>query len=303
MKTTYMVTVTVADEEGATASIDVTITVTAGPVIPPVVIPPSGGGGGGGGGFAGGGGGGGGGPTPSELDFEWTVQHDLDDLDGGHGSPSGMWSDGTTLWILENGSGADDAVYAYDIETGERVEDREFDLDDANLAPRGVWSDRTTIWISDSGKDKLFAHDLGSGERLPGSDLALHPDNDDTRGIWSDGSTMWVLDARDDALFAYNLASGELLAEYALHDDNDTPYARIHRSKLDGAGCRAAGEFGGCVGVRRAVPERGAVAQRRSARLGGAEGAGARVREACAGMLARASEPGRRCERASGRER
>ena len=31
---------------------------------------------------------------------------------------------------------------------------------------------------------------------------------------------------------------------------------------------------------------------RRSARLGGAEGAGARVREACAGMLARASEPG-----------
>ena len=42
---------------------------------------------------------------------------------------------------------------------------------------------------------------------------------------------------------------------------------------------------------------------RRSARLGGAEGAGARVREACAGMLARALDPGRRCERASGRER
>ena len=79
--------------------------------------------------------------------------------------------------------------------------------------------------------------------------------------------------------------------------------ARIHRSKLEGAGCRAAGAFGGRAGVRRAVPERGAVAQRRSARLGGAEGAGARVREACAGMLARASEPGRRCERASGRER
>ena len=41
----------------------------------------------------------------------------------------------------------------------------------------------------------------------------------------------------------------------------------------------------------------------RSAPLGGAEGAGARVREACAGMLARASDPGRRCERASGGER
>ena len=78
---------------------------------------------------------------------------------------------------------------------------------------------------------------------------------------------------------------------------------RIHRSKLEGAGCRAGGEFGGRAGVRRAVPERGAVAQRRSARLGGAEGAGARVREACAGMLARASDPCWRCERASGRER
>ena len=39
------------------------------------------------------------------------------------------------------------------------------------------------------------------------------------------------------------------------------------------------------------------------ARLGGAEGAVAQVREACAGVLTRGSEPGRRCERASGRER
>ena len=38
---------------------------------------------------------------------------------------------------------------------------------------------------------------------------------------------------------------------------------RIHRSKRDGAGCRAAGESGGCVGVRGAVPERGAVARGR----------------------------------------
>ena len=34
-------------------------------------------------------------------------------------------------------------------------------------------------------------------------------------------------------------------------------YTRIHRSKLDGAGCRAGGEFGGCAGVRRAMPGAG----------------------------------------------
>ena len=38
---------------------------------------------------------------------------------------------------------------------------------------------------------------------------------------------------------------------------------RIHRSKLDGAGCRAAGESGGCAGVRRAVPERAGAARGR----------------------------------------
>ena len=39
--------------------------------------------------------------------------------------------------------------------------------------------------------------------------------------------------------------------------------ARIHRSKLDGAGCRADGEFGGYGGVRRAVPERAGAARGR----------------------------------------
>ena len=204
-------TIEVSASHDGNAIGSVTITITEVP-LPPVI-------------FTTGGGGGGGptGPTPSDLDFEWNVTRDIEELDGDHGDPTGAWSDGTTLWIAENGDGADDAVYAYDLESGERVEDREFELDDANLAPRGVWSDRSTIWISDSGKDKLFAHDLESGERLPDSDLALHPDNDDARGIWSDGSTMWVLDYRDDALFAYDLAGGALLAEYALDDDNDDP--------------------------------------------------------------------------------
>ena len=175
--------------------------------------------------FGGGGGGGPTGPSPSEVDFEWNVKHDIEALYRGHDEPTGMWSDGTTLWLAHNGDGAADAVYAYDLEGGERVEDREFDLDERNRAPRGLWSDgETAFWISDSGQDKLFAHDLETGERLPDSDLQLYPDNDDARGIWSDGSTMWVLDGRDDALFAYGLASGELLAEYALHDDNDTPH-------------------------------------------------------------------------------
>ena len=216
---TYTFTVE-ADDGSETARVEVTITVTNEPIPPPIVTPPGGGGVVGGGG---GGGGGGRGPSPSVIDFEWTVTRDIDELDSGHDTPSGQWSDGATLWVLENGDGADDAVYAYDLVSGERVEDREFELAERNRAPRGIWSDRSTVWVSDSGRNQLFAHDLESGERLPERDLALAERNRDARGIWSDEETMWVLDGGKGSLFAYHLASGELLAEYALDDANDDP--------------------------------------------------------------------------------
>ena len=169
------------------------------------------------------GGGGGGGPSPSKLDFEWTVTRDIEALASGHDSPSGMWSDGSTLWLAENGDGADDSVYAYDLATGERVEEREFALHDTNRAPRGIWSDGETAWVSDSGRERLFAYRLADGERVEEREFALAERNSDARGIWSDEETMWVLDSRADALFVYDFESGELLGEYELDAANDDP--------------------------------------------------------------------------------
>ena len=174
--------------------------------------------------ITGGGGGGGGGPSPSKLDFEWTVTRDIEALDSGHDSPSGMWSDGSTLWLAENGDGADDSVYAYDLATGERVESREFALADTNRAPRGIWSDGETVWVSDSGRERLFAYRLADGERVEEREFALAEGNSDARGIWSDEETMWVLDSRADALFVYDFESGELLAEYELASANGDPH-------------------------------------------------------------------------------
>ena len=160
---------------------------------------------------------------PSVVDFEWTVTRDIEELDSGHGTPSGTWSDGATLWVLENGDGADDAVYAYDLESGDRVEAREFELHETNRAPRGFWSDGETAWVSDSGRERLFAHDLASGTRLEDREVELADRNRDARGIWSDGETMWVLDGRKNALFAYDLASAALLGEFELASANDDP--------------------------------------------------------------------------------
>ena len=228
---TYSVTVTADDGSGetnATATIEVTITVVVGEAatVPPpiIVVPPPGGGGGGGGGGAGGGGGGSSGPSPSEADFEWTVKHDIEELDGGHDTPAGLWSDGVTLWILENGQGADDAIYAYDLKSGERAGDREFPLADTNRAPRGIWSDRETVWVSDSGRERLFAYTQASGARDESREIELAPRNADARGIWSGAETVWVLDGSKNALFAYDLESGELLGEYALASTNGDPH-------------------------------------------------------------------------------
>ena len=220
-KDTYTLTVEADDgsrEANATAMVDVTITVTTGPTRPPppIIIITGGGGVGGGGGPPPG-------PSPSEVDFEWTVKHDIEELDGGNDWPTGLWCDGETLWIAENGQGADDEVYAYDRASGERLSEREFTLAEANRAPRGFWSDRSVVWVSDSGQERLFAYRLADGERLEEREFALAAGNSDARGIWSDEETMWVLDGRADALFAYDFESGALLAEYALDAANDDP--------------------------------------------------------------------------------
>ena len=210
-KDTYTVTVEAEDGKGGRASVDATITVTSAPVGPPII-------------GSGGGGGGPSGPSPSEVDFEWTVKHDIEALDAGHDMPTGMWSDGTTLWLVDNPDGAGDAVYAYDTGTGERLEDREFALDERNRAPRGIWSHgEGVVWVSDSGRDRLFAYDLATGERLEDRDIELGERNRDPRGIWADGTTIWVLN-RNPSLFAYDLATRGLLGEYALDSRNGDPY-------------------------------------------------------------------------------
>ena len=218
-----MLTLTVTDDgAGSLPGVAaVNVTVRGNQPLPPPIL-----GGGGFAGFGGGFGGGGGptGPSPSEVDFEWTVKRDIEELDSGNDKPSGQWSDGATLWVLENGDGADDAVYAYDLKTGERVEGREFELAETNRAPRGVWSDRTVLWVSDSGRNRLFAYDLASGEHQEERELELDDRNANARGIWSDDETMWVLDGGKDALFAYDLATGDPTAEYALDSTNGDPH-------------------------------------------------------------------------------
>ena len=220
---TYTVTVSVHDGFDPSygpsisddASIEVTITVTA---VAQLAVGAFGGGGGGGGG--------GGAPAvavPSEADFDWNVRRDIDALDREQEEPTGLWSDGETLYVLNNASGGQDRVFAYALETGERRAEREFELERRNRFAHGLWSDGETVWVADSGQDRLFAYRLQTGERLEAREFALHERNRDPRGIWSDGERLYALDSGKDALFAYELADGVLLAEHALDALNGSP--------------------------------------------------------------------------------
>ena len=210
-KSEYAVTVEARDRAGASATVEVAITVTTGP---PIITRDGGSGARGAGG--GGGGGGGGGPppkpVPSDADFDWNVTRDIEEFDNRNDGPTGLWSDGEVLFILENAASGADSVFAYDLESGERNEDREFELDRRNRFSHGIWSDGVTVWVADSGQDQLFAYDLESGERDEAREFELAERNRDPRGIWSDGKAIYVLDSVKDALFVYDLDHWRLLS-------------------------------------------------------------------------------------------
>ena len=66
-------------------------------------------------------------------------------LDPANANPSGLWSDGETMWVAD---AADAKLYAYDWPTGARLRDRDFDTLKAagNILPRAIWSDGGTMW-------------------------------------------------------------------------------------------------------------------------------------------------------------
>ena len=136
-----------------------------------------------------------------------------------YGFKAGIWSDGTTMWVLSyrfgedmdemevaNGSGK---VFAFKLSDGARDTTKEFPLHlETSYAARGIWSDGTTVWVSDYAAAKLFAYTLADGERVPASDITLHHLNDSAQGIWSDGTTIWVAQWGSPRFFAYTLATG-----------------------------------------------------------------------------------------------
>ena len=142
------------------------------------------------------------------IAYGWNAAEDFNTLNAaGNEYPTGIWSDGTTVWVADL---QDDKIYAYSLGTRARFLSKDIDvLAAGNTSPSGLWSDGTTLWVSDPDADKLYAYSLSNGARDASRDLdgLKAAGNEYPAGIWSDGTTMWVMDVQDEKIYAYDLAT------------------------------------------------------------------------------------------------
>ena len=127
----------------------------------------------------------------------WKVIDDLEsgslrDIDG----LSGIWSDGTTTWVLDTDSLT---VRAYE-QDGTRDSTKDFSLDPDNDHPKGIWADDATIYVgqarTDTGLERngLYAYRRSDRTRDSSKDLGVgdHATRPTLRDFWSDGETLWT---------------------------------------------------------------------------------------------------------------
>ena len=152
----------------------------------------------------------------------------------GNGAPTGLCSDGTTMFVVD---GDDNKVYAYTLSTGAHDAAKDIALATANGDATGVWCDANTIWVAnDDGNangNKIFAYQRADGshdsskdmESLYVSSAADDENAQDPRGLWSDGTTMFVTDSEDDKVYAFKLSdkSQDSSKNISLDSENADP--------------------------------------------------------------------------------
>ena len=137
---------------------------------------------------------------------------DLDIALSGAGSPSGVWSNGTDVWVVTTAG----KISVYSLADGSEHTDRGFTLPGRAEYAAGLWSDGATLWVADVNGGWVRAYRLSDGARQADRDLAAAAGNSEPTGIWSDGATMWVADYTDSRVYAYDLASKARVADKEL---------------------------------------------------------------------------------------
>ena len=122
-------------------------------------------------------------------------------------NPTGLWSDGTTMWVADHGA---DKIFAYHTSNMSRYLDNDFSLFSGalgNVLSGSIWSDGTTMWVGDTSIGKFFAYHMSNKSRYMSEEFNLLSVSLAGGGIWSDGITMWVGDLMDGKIYAYHMSN------------------------------------------------------------------------------------------------
>ena len=166
--------------------------------------------------------------TPPAVVATWGERLPGRDIELPTGSnPTGLWSDGETLWVISNWSTGEVTTYSLAdgsalgvgevmLSNGTSASHR-FQLQGGGGFPAGLWSDGETLWVTDILARKVFAYRLSDGGRqsaqdIPAAVLAAAGNTMPT-GLWSDGTTLWVADILVGKAFAYRLSDKVWMAD------------------------------------------------------------------------------------------
>ena len=138
--------------------------------------------------------------------------------------PTGIWSDGTNMWVVTDCYSG--KVDVYSLSDGSKQDELGFTLPDWADCAAALWSDGATMWVAGLTSSEVLAYRLSDGARQPGKDLdqdtLLDAGNAGPSGLWSDGEIMWVADRFASKAFAYRLSDGARMTarEFDLVDDD-----------------------------------------------------------------------------------
>ena len=137
------------------------------------------------------------------------------------GAPTGVWSNGTDVWVLTTAG----RISVYSLADGAEHTDRGFTLPGGAEYAAGLWSNGATLWVADVNSGWVRAYRLSDGARQADRDLhtaaLAAAGNTEPAGIWSNGTTMWVADFTDSRVYAYDLTTKARVADKELHLDKN----------------------------------------------------------------------------------
>ena len=132
------------------------------------------------------------------------------DLASDHAHAKGAWSDGTTMWFVDE---AQNKLVAYTLANLSRDPASDVALAAASK-PGDLWSDGTTVFVAHRDRPRIDAYDLAAASRSRSKeifDLSVLGTTG-IGGLWSDGTTMWVTPARSSGntqVYAFDTTSGD----------------------------------------------------------------------------------------------